>query len=146
MLPLQHQFVGDGHRFSRAASANFNEFVIPGREPCAKIDASINFGAGRASPESITTAGSMDSGPAPSGASTMCNCTSGNDEVKSINVEHLIDRPNQVLDFLGVRPELLGELVEIGIGDRGEAGFVDVGHDLHADRFQLLLRLMLKLD
>ncbi len=33
-----------------------------------------------ASPESITTTGSMDSGPAPSGASTMCNCTSGNDE------------------------------------------------------------------
>src|SRR6267378_4763662 len=35
----------------------------------------------RASPESITTAVSMDSGPAPSGASTMCNCTSGNDGV-----------------------------------------------------------------
>src|SRR6266478_4602845 len=33
----------------------------------------------RASPESITTTGSMDSGPAPSGASTMCTCTSGND-------------------------------------------------------------------
>src|SRR5450631_3175737 len=29
------------------------------------------------SPESITTTGSMDSGPAPSGASPMCNCTSG---------------------------------------------------------------------
>ncbi len=37
-------------------------------------------GARSASPESITTTGSMDSGPAPSGASTMCNCTSGNDE------------------------------------------------------------------
>src|SRR5216683_267441 len=35
----------------------------------------------RASPESITTAGSMDSGPAPSGASPMCNCTSGNDKL-----------------------------------------------------------------
>src|SRR6266705_2545086 len=35
----------------------------------------------RASPESITTAGSMYSGPAPSGASTMCNCTSGNDKL-----------------------------------------------------------------
>src|SRR3981189_2236531 len=35
----------------------------------------------RASPESITTTGSMDSGPALSGASTMCNCTSGNDDV-----------------------------------------------------------------
>src|SRR6202521_3344020 len=61
-------------------------------------------------------------------------------------VRDLIDRPDQILDFLGMRSELLGELVEIGIGDRGEAGFVDVGHDLHADRFQLLLRLMLKLD
>src|SRR5437899_106012 len=37
--------------------------------------------AQRASPESITTIGSMDSGPAPSGASTMCNCTSGNDRL-----------------------------------------------------------------
>src|ERR1700692_38672 len=37
----------------------------------------------RASPESITTIGSMDSGPAPSGASTMCNCTSGNDNTRS---------------------------------------------------------------
>jgi hypothetical protein len=36
-------------------------------------------GARSASPESITTTGSMDSGPAPNGASTMCNCTSGND-------------------------------------------------------------------
>src|SRR5712664_4569723 len=35
--------------------------------------------AGRASPESITTTGNMDSGPAPRGAFTMCNCTSGND-------------------------------------------------------------------
>jgi hypothetical protein len=30
--------------------------------------------------ESILTIVVMDSGPAPSGASTMCNCTSGNDE------------------------------------------------------------------
>src|ERR1700682_5610621 len=35
------------------------------------------------SPESITSTGSMDSGPAPSGASTMCNCTSGNPEMIS---------------------------------------------------------------
>src|SRR6266702_2755495 len=39
--------------------------------------------AKRASPESITTTGSMDSGPAPSGASTMCDCTSGNDRISS---------------------------------------------------------------
>src|SRR6266849_7280858 len=39
----------------------------------------------RASPESITTTGSMDSGPAPSGASTMCNCTSGNDECGTLS-------------------------------------------------------------
>jgi hypothetical protein len=37
----------------------------------------------RASPESVTTIGSMDSGPAPSGASPMCNCTSGNDDTRS---------------------------------------------------------------
>jgi Sel1 repeat len=48
----------------------------------ASIDAGRHSGARveRASPESITTIGSRDSGPAPSGASTMCNCTSGNDE------------------------------------------------------------------
>src|SRR5260370_9810084 len=37
----------------------------------------------RANPESITTIESMDSWPAPSGASTMCNCTSLNDDVWS---------------------------------------------------------------
>src|SRR6266849_212376 len=36
------------------------------------------------SSESITTIGSMDSGPAPTGASTMCNCTSGNDDFKHL--------------------------------------------------------------
>src|ERR1700680_840487 len=50
-------------------------------------------------------------------------------------VSDLIDRPDQDLAFLCSGSELLGELVEIRIGDRGEAGFVDVGHDLHADRF-----------
>ena len=29
----------------------------------------------------------------------------------------LVDRPDQRLDLLGVRTEILGELVEIGIGD-----------------------------
>jgi hypothetical protein len=43
-----------------------------------------------------------------------------------------VDRPDQVLDLLGVRAELLGELVEIGIGDFLEARFVDVFDDLDA--------------
>ena len=41
--------------------------VIPGRGEAS-------------SPESITTIVSMDSGPAPRGASLMCNCTSKNDD------------------------------------------------------------------
>src|SRR5882724_7413355 len=48
-------------------------------DTCSLLSHSSFRGARSASPESITTAGSMDSGPAPSGASTMCNCTSGND-------------------------------------------------------------------
>ena len=35
--------------------------------------------------------------------------------------EELIDRPDQCLDLVGVRAKILGELVEIGIGDLGEA-------------------------
>src|ERR1700689_475200 len=58
----------------------------------------------------------------------------------------LVECADQVLDLLGVRPELLGELVEIGVGNRDEAGLVDVGDDLHADRLQLYLRLVLELD
>src|SRR6185369_1066080 len=58
----------------------------------------------------------------------------------------LLDRPDEVLDLLGMRTELLGKLVEIGIGDLYEAGLVDVGDDLDADRFQLVLRLMLEFD
>src|SRR5204862_5347937 len=58
----------------------------------------------------------------------------------------LIDRPDQVLDFLGVRAELLGELVEIGVCHSREAGLVDIGDDLDPDRFQLVLRLVFELD
>src|SRR5229473_5946006 len=52
--------------------------------------------AQRASPESITPIGSMDSGPAPSGASTMCTCTSGNDESHKNNI-----RENHMPTILG---------------------------------------------
>src|SRR6516225_7901763 len=45
----------------------------------------------------------------------------------------LVDRSDQVLDLLGVGPEIACELVEIGIGDLLEAGLVDVGDDLDAD-------------
>jgi hypothetical protein len=48
------------------------------------IPSSSFRGAPSASPESITTIVSMDSGPAPSGPSTMCNCTSGNDGGESL--------------------------------------------------------------
>src|SRR5215475_9323049 len=49
----------------------------------------------------------------------------------------LVDRADQVLDLLRMRAELPGELVEIGIGDRGEALLVDVFDHLDAERFQL---------
>src|ERR1700739_3273263 len=49
----------------------------------------------------------------------------------------LIDRPDQVLDLLGMRTELLGALVEIGICDRGKALLVDIVDDLDAKRLQL---------
>src|SRR5258708_24747731 len=45
-----------------------------------------------ASPESITTIGGMDSGPAPSGASKMCNCTSEKDERKWMSLTLMIPR------------------------------------------------------
>src|SRR5258708_32430115 len=46
----------------------------------------------------------------------------------------LLDRADQILDLLGVGPKLPGELVEVGIGDGGEARFVDIGDDLDAPR------------
>jgi hypothetical protein len=50
----------------RVRDTRLSQRVIPGR-------------AESANPESITTTGSMDSGPAPRSASPMCNRTSGND-------------------------------------------------------------------
>src|SRR5882757_3019269 len=46
-------------------------------------------GLAKRAPESITTIVSMDSGPAPSSASTMCNCTSGNDQNKNGGNHHV---------------------------------------------------------
>src|SRR4051812_9677102 len=63
----------------------------------------------------------------------MRNCASGRDD----SWKYLIHSPDQVLDLLGMRPKVLGELVEIGIGYRRKALLVDIGDDLDADRFQL---------
>src|SRR6516225_6553592 len=49
----------------------------------------------------------------------------------------LVDPADQVLDLLGVRAEVVGKLVEIGIGDLLEAGLVDVGDDLHSHLLEL---------
>src|SRR5260370_33784267 len=51
----------------------------------------------RAGSESITTIGSMDSGLAPSGASTMCNCTSGNDNTRSTWLRRVRNRGRFVI-------------------------------------------------
>src|SRR5229473_2992006 len=48
-----------------------------------------------------------------------------------------VDRPDQGLDLVGMRAEVLGELVEIGIGDLLEARLVDVGDDLDAHLLKL---------
>src|SRR5882672_11473174 len=65
-------------------------------DTCSLLSHSSFRGARSASPESITTTGSMDSGPAPSGASTMCNCTSGNDGVALLPISS-IDRRHRKL-------------------------------------------------
>src|ERR1700747_913547 len=64
----------------------------------------------------------------------------------------LVERSDQGLDLLGVGPEIVRELVEIGIGDLLEAGLVDVRDDLDADlrepgccrmlQFEAALRLL----
>src|SRR5260370_33776132 len=48
----------------------------------------------------------------------------------------LIDRADQVLDLLRVRAKLLGELVEIGIGDRRKTLLVHILDDLDPERLQ----------
>src|SRR5262249_59721317 len=53
---------------------------------------------------------------------------------------------DQVLDLLRVRTEIVGELVEIGIGDLLEAGLVDVGDDLDAHLLELHRGRMLELE
>src|SRR5205809_7708504 len=70
----------------------------------------------------------------------------GNTAVGRTELSDLLDRADQILDLLGMRAELFGELVEIGIGDRDKAGLIDIGDDLDADRPQLVLRLMLEFD
>ena len=47
------------------------------------------------------------------------------------NRESLINAPDQLLDLVGVRPKLLGKLVEVRTGYFLKAGLVDVGDDLH---------------
>src|SRR5438445_4289603 len=58
----------------------------------------------------------------------------------------LWDRADRLLDFDRVRPELLGELLEIGRGDLDETGLVDAAHHFHAHRYQLGLGLMLEIE
>src|SRR6266700_6131703 len=57
-----------------------------------------------------------------------------------------INRPDQGLDLVRVRTELLGELVEIGIGDLLKTGLVDIGNDLDAHLLKLGRRRTLELE
>src|SRR4051794_22518851 len=53
------------------------------------------------------------------------------------NQSTLIDRPDQVLDLLRMWAELLGELVEQGIRERGKTLLVHILDDLDAKPLQL---------
>src|ERR1700688_2369073 len=48
-----------------------------------------------------------------------------------------VDRSDQGLDLIRMRTEVLGELVQIGIGDLLKAGLVDIGDDLDAHFLEL---------
>src|SRR5216683_2699883 len=58
----------------------------------------------------------------------------------------LLHRADQLLDLRGMRPEVLGHLLEIGRGHSDEARFVDVGHDLDTHALELGRRLMLEVE
>src|ERR1019366_8466801 len=58
----------------------------------------------------------------------------------------LVDRPDQGLDLVRMRAELLGELVEIGIGDFLKTRLVDVGDDLDAQFLEFRCRRTLELE
>src|SRR3984893_8220225 len=62
------------------------------------------------------------------------------------NGESLINAPDQVLDPVGVRPKLLGKLVEVRIGYFLKAGLVHIGDDLHPHAFELPRGLLLELE
>src|SRR5665213_1531078 len=49
----------------------------------------------------------------------------------------LFDRNDQIFDLVGMRAELLGELVEHRFGNFLETRFVDVSHDLDAHPLEL---------
>ena len=59
--------------------------------------------------------------------------------IRERQLRHGCQRRNRAKDAFG------GKLVQIRRGDFREALLVDVGHDLHSNRFELLGRLMLEL-
>src|SRR6476660_9384225 len=63
-----------------------------------------------------------------------------------VSTTALLHRRDQLMDLVGMRPQLLGHLVEVGRGDLGEARLVDVGHDLHAHALELGCRLVLEVE
>ena len=60
--------------------------------------------------------------------------------------KHLFDRGDQLFDLGCVWPQLLGQLLQIRIGDLDKSRLVDVGDHFDADRLQLGLGLMLELE
>src|SRR5215471_2951186 len=58
----------------------------------------------------------------------------------------LFDRPDQILDPLGMRTEIVSELVEVWIGDLLEARLVDVPDDLDAHLLELGTGCMFKVE
>src|SRR5262252_3637138 len=58
----------------------------------------------------------------------------------------LFDRPDQILDPLGMRTEIVGELVEVWICNLLEARLVDVPDDLDAHLLELGTGCMFKIE
>src|SRR5579872_775183 len=112
LLPLQDQFVGDGHSLSFRRLPDACDALIL---RSGHLAASRRMKSGAKSPSWFET------------------------RAKSalLTMRTSINRPDQILDLLGMRAEILGELVEIGIGDLLEARLVDIGHDLDADFLKL---------
>src|ERR1700694_2310270 len=105
MLPLQHQFVGDGHPQTLrrpGASASWPGQSRPSTPFWCNLKEDVD-----------------------------ARHKAGHDD--TIILTDSIYRPDQGLDLVRMRAEFLGKLVEIGIGERSEAPLVDIVDNFDAE-------------